>query len=323
MPRWLVLVGVGCAAQDAASGPTPLPEDSGAAATDTDTTPAPEPCPILPADDPWNTDVSAADVHPDSDAFVDAIGRDDAIVVEAGVDDGGAALGIPYVVVPATQPKVPVTFLYSDESDAGPYAIPPEAQVEGGPDGDGDRPVIAVDLDDCVLYELVEAWPVDFGESWRAESGAIFDLRSSALRPDGWASADSSGLPIYPGLLRFDEVEAGEIRHALRVEVGDSQAGFVHPATDAATTHLDPSLPPMGLRLRMKADTDCTGFSATGQVVCAALKTYGMFVADDGPDWSLSLAPDSRWDLAGLAELEDVTGDAFEAVYTGEILSPP
>jgi hypothetical protein len=217
MLRWLVLAGAaGCAGRRTTpeGGDVTGDEDTGAVVdTDTDMSPA---CPILPVDDPWNTDISAAEVHPDSDAFVDAIGRDEGLFFEAGVDADGAPLGIPYVVVPGTQPKVPVDFLYGGQSDTGPYAIPPEAQVEGGSTATGDRHVVAVDLDGCVLYELAEAWPVDFGESWRAESGAIFDLRSSELRQDGWASADSAGLPIFPGLLRYDEVEAGEIRHALR-----------------------------------------------------------------------------------------------------------
>lgn len=297
------------------SSPTPTSEE------ETGNTGTPGACTIFPQDNPWNTDISDYPVHEDSDAFIDAIGRGTGLHPDFGTVWEGAPIGIPYVDVPGDQPKVEVVFHYGDESDPGPYPIPPDAPIEGGPDSDGDRHVIAVDRDNCILYELFAAYPEEDG-SWRAGSGAIFDMTSNALRPDGWTSADAAGLPIYPGLVRYDEViTQGIISHALRFTVEDSQHGYIHPATHYASDETDPDLPPMGLRLRMKADYDCSGLSSEIQVVCAALKTYGMFVADNGSDWYISGAPDDRWDDDALHDIDEITGDAFEVVYTGEIVT--
>jgi len=275
---------------------------------------------VLPDDNPWNTDISAYPVHPDSDAFIDSIGRYGHLHPDFGTFWDGAPNGIPYVYIGSGQARVPVSFYYDDESDPGPYPIPPDAPIEGGPDSSGDRHVLVLDEDACVLYEMYDAWPVNGGQSWEAGSGAVFDLTSNALRPDGWTSADAAGLPIYPGLVRYEEVvEKGEINHALRFTVGSTQRGYIHPATHFASWSTDPTLPPMGLRVRMKAGYDCSGLSGEVQVICAALKKYGMFVADNGSDWFVSGAPDARWSDDNLADLKQVLGNAFEVVYTGEV----
>lgn len=284
---------------------------------DTDVTP----CAIFPADNPWNTDISGAPVHEDSDVFIESIGRQAGFHPDFGTEYAGAPNGIPFVEVPADQPRVPVQFRYGDESDPGPYPIPPDAPIEGGPDSDGDRHVIAFDRTACTLYELWDAHPLDAGASWEAGSGAIFDLTTNTLRPDGYTSADAAGLPVYPGLVRYEEVEQGVIPHALRFTVEETQRGYIHPATHWASSSDDPALPPMGLRLRMKSQFDCSQMSEEVQVICTTLKTYGMFLADNGSNWYISGAPDPRWNDDALHDIDDVTGDAFEVVYTGEIIT--
>jgi hypothetical protein len=278
-------------------------------------------CTVFPADNPWNTDISGYPVHPNSDNYIDSIGRDTNLTAEFGTVYNGAPFGIPYVTVPSGQAKVPVSFTYADESDPGPYPIPPDAPIEGGPSGTGDRHVLVVETGECRLYELWNAFPEGGGTSWLAGSGAIFDLASNALRPDGWTSADAAGLPVLPGLVRYEEVvEQGEIDHALRFTVPDSQRGYIHPATHAASLNTDPNLPPMGLRVRMKASYDCSALSSEVQAICAALKRYGMFVADVGSAWFVSGAPNPNWSDENLFDLRTITGDAFEAVDTGEII---
>ena len=275
-------------------------------------------CQIFPADNPWNTDISKLPVHPQSDAFIDSIGRTGTLHPDFGTEWEGAPNGVPYLTVGADQAMTPMQFTWDDESEPGPYPVPLDAPVEGGPDGEGDRHVIVVSSATCTLYELYNAWPEDDG-SWSADAGAVFDLSSNALRPAGWTSADAAGLPILPGLVRYDEVAAGAIRHALRFTVNQSQRGYIAPATHAASDNTEPSLPPMGLRLRMKAATDCSGLPKEVQVICTALKTYGMFVADNGSDWYLSGAPDARWSDEALHELGTIPGDAFEVVDTGPV----
>lgn len=305
---------------DDGSGPGDDGDESGA--DDEGDTGTPGACTIFPADNPWNTDVSAYPVHPMSDAYIASIGIDTGMHADFGTVWEGAPIGIPWVEVPGDQPRVPVTFEYDDESDPGPYPIPPDAPIEGGPDADGDRHVIALDLENCLLYELFAAYPEDGGASWSAGSGAIFDLSSNALRPDGWTSADAAGLPVYPGLVRYEEVvEEGVIDHALRFTVSRSQRAYIHPATHFASDDTDPSLPPMGLRLRMKADYDCSGLASEIQVICTALKTYGMFVADNGSDWYLSGAPHPMWNDDALHDIDGITGAAFEVVETGELVT--
>jgi hypothetical protein len=254
-----------------------------------------------------------------SDTYVNSIGRSVHLHPDFGTVWDGAPIGIPYAVVGAGQPQVPIDFYYGDESDAGPYPIPPDAPIEGGPNSGGDRHVIVLDNANCRLYEVYDAHTADGGASWHAGSGAVFNLRSNALRPDGWTSADAAGLPIFAGLARYDEVVGqGEIRHALRFTVSRTQRGFIHPATHYASSSSDPSLPPMGLRLRMKAGYNCSGFSSEVRVICTALKRYGMIVADNGSDWYVSGAPDPRWSDDRLGDMKSLPGDAFEVVDTGE-----
>ncbi len=282
-------------------------------------------CAMFPADNPWNQDISEAPLHAQSDAFIDSIGRDTSLHPDFGTVWDGAPIGIPYVLVGSDQEKVSVNFEYDDESDVGPYPVPIDAPIEGGPDSDGDRHVLVVDTDACMLYELYSAYPPASGTGpWDAGSGAIYDLSSNELRPEGWTSADAAGLPILPGLARYDEVvEQGEILHALRFTVSQSQRAYIHPATHAASDSTDPALPPMGLRVRMKADYDCSGYSSEVQVICTALKRFGMFVADNGSDWYVSGAPDDRWSDENLSDLGQITGDAFEVVDTGPTLPWP
>jgi len=278
-------------------------------------------CAILPPNNPWNTDISGFPVHAQSDAFVDAIGRYQHLHPDFGTVWNGAPIGIPYVIVPGTQPMVPVSFDYADESDPGPYPVPPNAPIEGGPNASGDRHVLMIDDDNCMLYEMFDAHAVNGGPSWTAGSGAVFDLNSNALRPDFWTSADAAGLPIFPGLVRYEEVvEQGVIDHALRFTVQTTRRAFIHPATHYASSQTATNLPPMGLRFRMKASYNCAAFSTEVQVICTALKTYGMFVADNGSDWYVSGAPDSRWSDDRLGDLKDIPGDAFEVVETGEVV---
>jgi hypothetical protein len=210
---------------------------------------------------------------------------------------------------------VPINFVeYGDESDPGPYPIPPDAPVEAG----GDHHVLVIDSDTCMLYELYHAEYV--GPGWEAGSGAVFDLNSNKLRPEGWTSADAAGLPIFPGLVRYDEVSAGEIRHALRFTVERSQRAYIHPATHYASDRDDPSLPPMGLRLRLKANYDISRYTGMAKVILTALKKYGMIVADNGTSWFITGATDPRWDDDDLNQLKKVPGSAFEVVKSGEIV---
>jgi hypothetical protein len=295
--------------------------------TDADLGDDPSGCPIFPADNPWNTridDPTAYPVKSNSDDIIDEIGRNTGLHPDFGTTYAGAPNGIPYVYVPDDQAKVPVTFNYSDESDPGPYPIPADAPIEGGPQSDGDRHVLVIQKGSCLLYEMWNSHPRNGGASWSSGSGAIFDLTSNDLRPDGWTSADAAGLPVYPGLIRYDEVvETGVIDHALRFTVDRTSDGYIHPAThyagDCNPTNC-PDVPPMGLRLRMKANYDCSRRSSEVQVICTALKTYGMFVADNGSNWYMSGAPDERWDEDNIHELGQITGDAFEVIDTGPVL---
>ena len=271
---------------------------------------------LFPADNPWNEDVSALPVQRNSAAYLATIGLTTGLHPDFGTVWDGAPIGIPYVVVRGTQPKVPITFYYADESDPGPYPIPLDAPVEGGPSSDGDRHVLTLDVDNHVLYEVYDAHYDAATGSWTAGSGAIWHLDSNALRPDGWTSADAAGLPILPGLVRYDEVQAGEITHALRFTVARTQRAYVYPATHYASSSTDPSLPPMGLRVRLKADYDVSGFPAEVQVVLRALKKYGMIVADNGSSWYVSGAPDPRWNDDALHAISRVKGSDFEVVET-------
>ncbi len=283
-----------------------------------DNEPDPEKMQIFPLDNPWNTDISGYPLHPNSDHFIASIGAEKSLHPDFGTVWGGAPNGIPYVFVPGDQPLVNIIYTaYGDESDPGPFPIPDDAPIEGGVNSDGDRHVLVIDKDNKILYELYRAFKVAGG--WEADSGAKWDLTANDLRPKYWTSADAAGLPIYPGLVRYNEVNAGEITHTLRFTVSRTQRGFIHPARHFASSSTNPDLPPMGLRLRLKKNFDISGFSQSNQVILRALKKYGMMVADNGGAWFISGAPDSRWDDEDLHQLSTIKGDNFEVVYTGEI----
>lgn len=270
-------------------------------------------CPVFPASNAWNRDISRAPLHPRSTAYIRSINSRGDRFLHADFG-GGGQYGIPYTTVPAGQRRLPVRFTeYGDESDPGPYPIPLRAPIENG----GDRHVLVVQRGACRLYELYHAQRGT--RSWRAGSGAVFDLRSNRLRPAGWTSADAAGLPILPGLVRYDEVQAGAIRHALRFTVAESQRGYVAPARHFASDSDDPNLPPMGLRLRLKASYPIGRFRGQARVILVALKRYGMLVADNGTDWFISGAADRRWSDDDLNQLKTVPGSAFEAVSTGPV----
>lgn len=273
-------------------------------------------CPVFPPDNAWNTDISDFPVDPRSDAYIAAINADGDEYLHADFGED-RDYGIPYVVVPEDQPFVPITFTeYGDESDPGPYPIPDDAPVEAG----GDQHVLVIQQGDCKLYELYHA--ERSGKGWDAGSGAVFDLLSNALRPETWTSADAAGLPIFPGLARYDEVMAGEIHHALRFTVSSTQRAYIHPATHWASSDTDPSLPPMGLRFRLRADYDISAFTGMSRTILEALRSYGMIVADNGTSWFISGATDPRWDDDDLNQLKTVPGAAFEVVTTGTIIKP-
>lgn len=279
---------------------------------------APIEFPVLPASDPWNTRVDTAPVDPASATLISSIGVGDRLHMDFGADWAGGPFGIPYVVVGAGQPRFPVTFDYDDESDPGPYPVPPDAPIEGGPDAGGDRHVIVVDADARMLYELYDAHPQPDG-SWRAGSGAVFDLTTGTTRPAGWTSADAAGLPILPGLVRYDEVASGSIDHALRFTVQQTRRAYVAPARHFASSSTSAALPPMGMRVRLRADYDISGYPQQARVILQAMKTYGMLLADNGSDWYVSGAPDPRWDDDQLNTLKDVPGSAFEVVQMGPL----
>jgi hypothetical protein len=275
---------------------------------------------LLPDDNPWNQDISREPVDPNSAQLIASIGVNKPLHPDFGTVYEGAPNGIPYMVVSGKQPKVPVSFQYADESDPGPYPVPPNAPIEGGPKGTGDRHILVLDRDNWKLYEMFSAFPA--AQGWKAGSGAIFNLKSNKLRPAGWTSADAAGLPILPGLVRYDEaVEHKAIRHALRFTVVKSRRAYVSPATHFASPRTDANLPPMGMRVRLKADYDISRFPPECRVILTALKTYGMFVADNGGDWFLSGAPDPRWNDDNLHALKKVKGRDFEVVKMGKLVT--
>ena len=280
-------------------------------------------CRIFPANNHWNQRVDRLPVAANSNAVINSIGAGDNVHADFGSGRyGGGPIGIPYTTVRRGQRKVRVKFEYADESDRGPYPVPLDAPIEGGRRADGDRHVIVVDRSRCRLYELFAAHPVNGGRSWRAGSGAIWSLRSNRLRPRGWTSADAAGLPILPGLARYDEVRRGRIDHALRFTVSRSRRAFVYPARHFASNLTDPDLPPMGLRVRLKASFDTSRFPRQSRIVLNALKRYGMIVADNGSDWFISGAPHRRWDNDDLHRLREVRGRDFEVVDTTSLPRP-
>ncbi len=275
---------------------------------------------VFPVDNPWNLDISAAPVDPNSGKLIASIGLDKTLHPDFGTEWEGVPNGIPYIVVSGSQKRVPTIFEYADESDPGPYPIPPDAPIEGGPKGEGDRHVIVIDRDNWKLYELFDAHPVKGGASWKAVGGAVFDLSSNALRPAGWTSADAAGLPVFPGLVRYDEVhELKAITHALRFTAQRTRRAYVHPARHFASDDPNPNLPPMGMRVRLKDSFDIAKFSPAMQVILRALKKYGMILADNGSDWYLSGSPDPRWNDDDLRTLRSLKGSDFEVVRMGTV----
>ena len=268
------------------------------------------------ADNSWNRDISGDPVDLNSANYIAHMnGNTSFLHPDFG---SNPAYGIPFVVVSGGQAKVPMAFDYEDESDPGPYPFPPDAPVEGGAASTGDRHVLVLDKDSGLLYETWDSHYV--GPGWRCGSGAIFDLKSNRLRPDYWTSADAAGLPILPGLVRYDEVAAGQVKHAIRFTVQSTQRAFIHPATHYASSNTDPSAPPMGLRVRLKAGYDISRFAGPAKVILTAMKKYGMILADNGSDWFFTGATDTRWDDTNLNQLKTVPGSAFEVVFSGPLI---
>ena len=274
---------------------------------------------MFPANNPLNEEVATLPQSPGSQAYIESIGLTGHLHPNFG---NNPEWGIPYEVVGSEQSKVPIKFTkYRSESDPGPYPVPTSAAIEGGGNrGRGDKHVLILQEGSCIDYELYKAARKGRVGGWKAVSGAVFNLRSNALRPEGWTSADAAGLPILPLLARYPEVNSGTINHPLRVAVGQSQQGYIHPATHFASSSTDPALPPMGLRLRLKASYPLTGFSGQAHVILEALKRYGLIVADNGPSWSITGAPSPGWNEASIGSLKQVPGSAFEAVETGPII---
>lgn len=271
-------------------------------------------CPLFPANNIWNTRVDSLPVHPMSESWIDSIGREEGFHMDFGSGEwDGGPIGIPYNVVPGSSvQKETFKFYYPDESDIGPYPLPPDPLIEYG----SDHHILVVDTDTCTLYEIYDA-SFDNGQ-WSGGSGGIWDLNSNALRPETWTSADAAGLPIMPGLVRYDEIAAGEIKHALRF-TAEETAGYVWPARHL-TSEAQDGIPPMGAHFRLKAEFDTSGFPPEMQVILQAMKTYGIMLADNGSNWYVTGSPDERWDNEMLHLLDVLTGDDFEAVDTSGLM---
>lgn len=276
---------------------------------------------LLPDDSPWHEDISQSPVDPRSEKILARAGLDKNLKADFGTVWEGAPIGIPYVVVSGTQKKVPVTFKWADESDAGPYPIPPNAPIEGGPKGTGDRHIIVLDRDNWKLYEVFNAF-ADGKGGWRGDSGAVWDLRKNQVRPPRWTSADAAGLPILPGLVRHDEaMEKGAIEHALRFTLARTRKAYVAPASHWASNRNDEDLPPMGMRVRLKAGFNVSGFAPEVKAILVALKKYGMFLADNGTDFFVSGAPNAGWNDDRLRQLMRVKARDLEVVEMKEIVT--
>jgi hypothetical protein len=275
-------------------------------------------CPVLPADNIWNRAIDKLPVSSSSATWVNTIGAGAYLHSDFGSGTyAGAPIGMPFVLVGGSQVKYPASFLYYTESDPGPYAVPLNAPIQAG----SDRHAIAVDKDNCILYELFNSYPLT--GKWSADSGAIYNLRSNALRPERWTSADAAGLPIFAGLVRYEEVLAGEIRHAIRITAPKTRRAYVWPARHYASNLTDMQYPPMGARFRLKASFDITPFSPEVQIILRALKKYGAILADNGAAWFISGVPDSRWDNNDLHALHNIKGSAFEAVDVSSLMIDP
>jgi hypothetical protein len=278
-------------------------------------------CPVFPADNAWNQRVDALPVAANSAVLIQSIGLSTGLHADfgSGLYDG-SPIGIPFDVVTKKTPRSRVSFDYADESDRVKYPIPKSVHIEGGRQSDGDRHALLLDKDACKLYELFALYPK--GGGWTAGSGAVWNLKSNAVRPSGWTSADAAGLPIFPGLARYDEVARGLIDHALRFTASRTRKQFVYPARHYASSSDDPSLPPMGLRVRLKSSVDISSYPKQTRIVLQALKTYGMILADNGSNWYVTGAPSPKWSNDDLHSLSRVTGSMFEVVDTSSLPRP-
>lgn len=275
-------------------------------------------CPMYPADNAWNTSIRDAPLLANSTAMVSYIQAHGGDNLHPDFGEN-PAYGIPFVVVPPNQPLVPISYdAYADESDPGPFPVPLDAPVEGAP-AKGDRHVLVLQQGTCTLFELGVARRS--GNGWLAAGGARFDMTSNALRPLGWTSTDAAGLPILPGLVRYDEVAAGHIDHAIRITFDTTRRGYILPATHFASSVTDVDAPAMGQRLRLKASFDTSGLTGQAKVVAIAMQHYGVIVADNGSNWFFQGAPSSGWDDDDLNQLKSIPGTAFEAVYTGPVIT--
>ena len=275
----------------------------------------------FPADNAWNQDISSLPVDANSSAIINFIGGSIGLHPDFGAGLWqGSSMGIPYVVVDGTQPLVNINFTaYGSESDPGPMPVPSNAQIEGYPNpGNGDRHVLVLDRGNCFLYELYSSFANSDG-TWSAASAAVWDLQSNEQRPWTWTSADAAGLPMFPGLIRYDEVAAGQIQHAIRFTLSQSRAAIIPPATHFASSSSNSLAAPMGMRLRLKASFNITPFPPSVQVILTALKKYGMIMADNGSNMFLSGAPDDRWNNSDLATLSQVPASAFEVVQMSPV----
>jgi hypothetical protein len=284
-------------------------------------------CQVFPPDNIWNTRIDTLPVHSRSDDYIDTIGRDTGLHADFGSGTwNGGPIGIPFKEVNGNQPLVDIYFHpdgWPDESDREPAPIPYDAPIEGGPESNGDRHVLVVDRDNCKLYELYRAFPRQ-GGGWEVMSSAYYDLNSHALREDGYTSADAAGLPIYPGLVRYEEVHSQYIiPHALRFTAPETQMDYVWPARHYASDITDPRYPPMGQRFRLKADFDISGYSPDIRVILRTMQVYGIILADNGSPWYISGAPNAAWNNDELHEWDDITGDNFEAVDVSSLMLHP
>jgi hypothetical protein len=275
-------------------------------------------CTVFPPTNVWNVRIDRREVAANSATMISAIGLDRGLHMDFG---SYAGYGIPYQVVSASTPRSTVVFEYDDESDHVGYPIPADPLIEGGPGATGDRHILMVDRDACRLYELFAA--SRSGGQWYAGSGATWDLRSNALRPSGWTSADAAGLAILPGLVRYDEVTAGAINHALRFTTNRTRRAYIYPARHFASTSTSTSLPPMGLRVRLKASYDTSRFSPQARVIAVALQRYGMILADNGSPWYISGMSHPAFDDDVLHELDVITGRHLEVVDTTGLVNGP
>jgi len=273
---------------------------------------------VFPPNNPWNTTIDTLPVDPNSANLIASMGLNSPLHPDFGANYNGGPFGIPYEVVADSTPKVPIVATYASESDPGPYPFPPNPPIEGGASSTGDRHVLLVDRDTWTLYEMWDTYPQ--AHSYNCGSGAIFNLNSDALRPAGWTSADAAGLPIFPGLVRYDEVVGrSEIDHAIRFTAQHTRRGYIAPARHFASSNSSANLPPMGMRIRLKASYNISGFPPESQVVLRALKTYGAILADNGSNLFISGAPDARWNDDDLNSLKQVKASNFEVVTMGPV----